>query len=77
MTMLECLSLLLLPQHSEMWMRPKRWKGCKMAYCLSFDKLNTELVPGRRGGEAAMTCCVYSLLEEWEIVSPDTVLNGE
>ena len=76
MTMIECLKLLMLAENDSMWMRPVRWKTGRMAYCLSFDKINTVLVPGDRGGTPAMSCCVYTLLEKWEIVSPDKVLDG-
>lgn len=58
------------------WVRPKCWIGSGLAFCLSHDTFSMELVPGRRGGESHMASDVKSLIDDWEVVSPDQVLDG-
>lgn len=64
------------PENKFMWMRPVKWKGCRQAYCLGLDGLDTEIVPGSQGGRCHMTSGITSLTSDWEVVSPDTVLDG-
>lgn len=63
---------------SELWARPKTWGGSGMAVCIkSRDRRCTDdvllVVPGPGGG-STWTPNVKTLLVDWEVVSPDTVL---
>lgn len=77
MKMHEAIEALLLPENIEMWIRPLCWKGWEMAYCLNKFDNELECVPGSRGGESWMTYTVRHLIDDWEIVSPDVVLEGK
>jgi hypothetical protein len=57
------------------WFRPISWKGAVCAYCI--HKGDTQLVPTRSGGTLHMITSVNGLMGDWEVVSPDQVLNGE
>lgn len=55
------------------WFRPVKWRGAGMAYCLK--DTDTHLVPSARGGDCGMTPDADALVGEWEIVTPDVVLD--
>jgi len=73
----EAIETLMLPENYEQWTRPISWRGCQQAFCLSSDKQDVQIVPGNGGGRSYMSCSVSVLTGEWEIVSPDIVLDGE
>ena len=73
----QAIKALLLPENNEMWIRPVSWQGCTQAFCLSYDKRDVQIVPGNGGGRSYMTSSGQALTGDWEIVSPNTVLNGE
>lgn len=72
----EAIEALLLPENNELWIRPVGWKGKKDAFFLHDDKRALKVLDGR-GGSFWMTYNVATLTGDWEIVSPDTVLDGE
>ena len=72
MNLLEALEELLKSQ--DMWVRTVSWFGCGMAFC--YEKGWLRRVPTARGGEPAQFPLVGTLLEAWELVSPDNVNNG-
>jgi len=73
----EAIETLMIPYNWGKWMRPVSWRGCRQAYTLDATKTETQLVPGNGGGRSYMSCSVSVLTGEWEIVSPDIVLDGE
>lgn len=77
MKMHEAIAALLLPENKEMWVRPCCWAGWYQAYCLDRTALSLMLVPSSRGGEYHMTYTIRHLIDDWEVVSPDTVLDGK
>lgn len=77
MKMHEAIVALLLPENKEMWARPCCWIGWNQAYCLDRKAMSLMLVPSSRGGDYHMTHTVRNLIDDWEVVSPDTVLDGK
>lgn len=75
MKMHEAIEALLLPENKEMWIRPVSWQGEKDAFFLSDDKTALKVLDGR-GGSYWMSYMVAVLAGDWEIVSPNTVLDG-
>ena len=63
--------------NGELWFRPVSWKRARVAYTISYNGSMTEFVPTHSGGKPQMTSWVSELEGDWEIVTPDQVLNGE
>ena len=79
MNMLEALKAI--KENENMWTRPVSWKGGKYAYCYSsglrFRSDGFYNVPTSRGGKWATLPNGDEIFEEWEIVTPEQVNNGE
>lgn len=61
--------------NTELWFRPISWKGRESAYTLDGGGC-TKYVPTSFGGNISMTPSITLLKGDWEIVTPDQVLNG-
>lgn len=59
---------------TDKWFRPVSWKGCKHAYCI--EDGHSYFVPSPHGGYCDMVAQVDILIGDWEIVTPDEVLDG-
>ena len=62
------------------WFRPKHWKGHKLAYIILDGRVCRAVPPSHPSHWAhtvGITDDVLALSSEWEIVSPDKVLNGK
>ena len=70
----EVIQELLCRKDEYLWFRPVSWKGNGAGYYIQGG--NTYLVPTSRGGAMIMTSCASTLIQEWEIVTPDEVLDG-
>lgn len=57
----------------ETWIRPVTWRGSRQAFALC--KGWTVLVPTADGGMPHMTNLVADIVSDWEVVTPDMVLN--
>lgn len=77
MNFLEAITELQKPENKEMWARPCCWAGWHQAYCLDRTALSLMLVPSSRGGDYHMTYTIRYLIDDWEVVSPDVVLDGK
>ncbi len=55
------------------WFRPTSWHSTGMAYVIKDG--NTHVVPSSGGGTLGMTSSPELLSGDWEVVSPDVVLN--
>ena len=55
---------------SQMWFRPKTWKGCRQAFVVRENRIC--MVPSIRGA-LPVPLYVTDILEDWVIVSPDVV----
>ncbi len=66
-----------LDERTKVWFRPVDWQGIGSAYVIDFrDPQSILLVPSFRGGSPAYFPKVYTILDEWEIVNPDDVLDN-
>lgn len=62
-------------QDESLWFRPVSLKGAKWAYIVKNGEVYS--VPSARGGDYGVTAYVKYLLDDWEIVTADQVLDGE
>ena len=56
------------------WFRPVTWKGRGEAFALDHQR-RTHRVPTARGGDLHMTHNADILAGDWEVVTPDEVLE--
>lgn len=67
-----------LQQNPDMWLRPESWRKLRRAYCLrNLDNNHLDIVPGFRGGTPAYFPDLREFAEQWEVVTPDEVLNPD
>lgn len=59
----------------DVWFRPITWRKSGMAFALDYDLKSTVMVPNSTGGIPQMTKEVVDLMADWEIVSPDFILE--
>lgn len=57
----------------EMWIRPAHYNNPGIAYVVSGSSILE--VPSQHGGDRAEMFSVDLILDDWEIVDPDTVLD--
>ena len=60
-------------ENPELWFRPVAWRGVRAAYTV--EKGEVLAVPSCSGGFPTMNRQTKYLLGEWELVTPDEVLE--
>lgn len=75
MNMLEAISYISANEDPYMWARPVSMRGLPFAYTVRNGRVMS--VPGPSGAYHALFPDVQMSLEEWEIVNPDCVCDGD
>ena len=57
----------------KMWARPLSWQGSGLAIHV-YNQCRVAVVPSQTGGRT-WNCHASDLMEDWEVVDPDTVLD--
>lgn len=60
-------------EDGELWARPLSWKGSGLAIHV-YNHCRVAVVPSATGGKT-WYCHARDLMEDWEVVEPDTVLG--
>lgn len=56
-----------------LWVRPVSWNGSRMALLIEDKEILK--IPGRTGGERCNMLSTSELIEPWELIAPDLVLD--
>ena len=60
---------------SNLWMRPVSWKGAKQGFIIKNKMIYA--VPSNSGGILGITTHVDFLIEDWELVDSNIILDGD